>query len=42
VGVVSLAISGKLTRNLDAAGLRRVLYNIFVSKKQKRWFSIRY
>ena len=42
VGVVSLAIGGKLTRNLDAAGLRRVLYNIFISKGKKRRFSIRY
>jgi diadenylate cyclase len=42
VGVVSLAIGGKLTRNLDAAGLRRVLYNIFISKPKKRRFSIRY
>jgi len=42
VGVVSLAIGGKLTRNLDAGGLRRVLYNIFVSKPKKRRFSIRY
>jgi diadenylate cyclase len=33
---ISLAIGGKLTRNLDASRLRRVLYNIFVSKKKKR------
>ena len=41
-GVISLAIGGKLTRNLDAGGLRRVLYNIFVSKHKKRWFFLRY
>jgi len=41
-GVVSLAIGGKLTRNLDASGLRRVLYNIFVSKKKKGRFFLRY
>jgi diadenylate cyclase len=41
-GVISLAIGGKLTRNLDAAGLRRVLYNIFISKQKKRRFFIRY
>jgi uncharacterized protein (TIGR00159 family) len=35
---ISLAIGGKLTRNLDARGLRRVLYNIFVSKKKRRFF----
>lgn len=34
-GVISVAIGGKLTRNLDASGLRRVLYNIFVSRKKK-------
>ncbi|RLB04072.1 MAG: TIGR00159 family protein [Deltaproteobacteria bacterium] len=33
-GVISLAIGGKLTRNLDASGLRRVLYNLFVSSKK--------
>jgi diadenylate cyclase len=37
-GGISLAIGGKLTRNLDARGLRRVLYNIFVSKKKRRFF----
>ena len=41
-GVISLAIGGKLTRNLDASGLRRVLYNIFVSKKRKGRFFVRY
>jgi diadenylate cyclase len=41
-GVISLAIGGKLTRNLDAGGLRRVLYNIFVSKKRKSWFFVKY
>jgi uncharacterized protein (TIGR00159 family) len=41
-GVISLAIAGKLTRNLDAGGLRRVLYNIFVSKKKKPRFFVRY
>jgi len=41
-GVISLAIGGKLTRNLDAAGIRRVLYNIFISKQKKRRFFIRY
>jgi diadenylate cyclase len=41
-GVISLAIGGKLTRNLDAGGLRRVLYNIFVSKKKKGRFFIGY
>lgn len=40
-GVISLAINGKLTRNLDASGLRRVLYNLFVSKKKKHRFSLR-
>ncbi|UCC66149.1 MAG: diadenylate cyclase CdaA [Deltaproteobacteria bacterium] len=40
-GVISLAIGGKLTRNLDAGGLRRVLYNLFVSKKKKHRFSLR-
>lgn len=35
-GVISLAIGGKLTRNLNASALRRVLYNIFISKKKKR------
>jgi len=35
-GVVSVAIGGKLTRNLDASGLRRVLYNIFVSRKKRQ------
>ena len=34
-GAISLAIGGKLTRNLDAGRLRRVLYNIFVGKKKK-------
>ncbi len=37
-GAISLAIGGKLTKNLDANGLRRVLYNIFVGKKKKRRF----
>jgi hypothetical protein len=37
-GVVSLAIGGKMTRNLNAAALRRVLFNIFISKKKKRRF----
>jgi len=37
-GVVSLAISGKMTRNLNASALRRVLFNIFISKKKKRRF----
>jgi diadenylate cyclase len=41
-GVISLAIGGKLTRNLDASGLRRVLYNVFVSKKRKGRFYVRY
>ena len=41
-GVISLAIGGKLTKNLDAAGLRRVLYNIFVSKKKKARFFVKY
>jgi uncharacterized protein (TIGR00159 family) len=40
-GVVSLAIGGKLTRNLDASGLRRVLYNVFVSRKKRRRLSLR-
>jgi hypothetical protein len=35
-GVISLAIGGKLTRNLNASALRRVLFNIFVSKKKRR------
>jgi diadenylate cyclase len=38
-GVVSLAIGGKMTRNLNASALRRVLFNIFISKKRKRRFS---
>jgi diadenylate cyclase len=38
-GVVSLAIGGKMTRNLNASALRRVLFNIFISKKKKRRFS---
>jgi uncharacterized protein (TIGR00159 family) len=37
-GTISLAIGGKLTRNLDANRLRRVLYNIFVTKRKKRRF----
>jgi diadenylate cyclase len=37
-GVVSLAIGGKMTRNLNATALRRVLFNIFISKKKKRRF----
>jgi uncharacterized protein (TIGR00159 family) len=41
-GVISLAIAGKLTRNLDASGIRRVLFNIFVSKKKKPRFFVRY
>ncbi|MBW2039859.1 MAG: TIGR00159 family protein [Deltaproteobacteria bacterium] len=41
-GVISVAIAGKLTRNLDASGLRRVLYNLFVGSKKKRHrFSLR-
>jgi diadenylate cyclase len=40
-GVISLAIGGKLTRNLNASALRRVLFNIFVSKKKRR-FSLRF
>jgi len=35
-GTISLAIGGKLTRNLDANGLRRVLYNLFVGRQEKR------
>jgi diadenylate cyclase len=35
-GAISLAIGGKLTRNLDANRLRRVLYNIFVAKRKRR------
>jgi diadenylate cyclase len=35
-GVVSVAIGGKLTRNLDASGLRRVLYNLFISRKKRQ------
>jgi uncharacterized protein (TIGR00159 family) len=41
-GVISLAIGGKLTRNLDAAALRRVLYNIFVNKTKKARFFVKY
>jgi diadenylate cyclase len=37
-GVVSLSIGGKMTRNLNASALRRVLFNIFISKKKKRRF----
>jgi uncharacterized protein (TIGR00159 family) len=37
-GSVSLAIGGKLTRNLDENGLRRVLYNLFVSRHEKKRF----
>lgn len=37
-GTISLAIGGKLTRNLDANRLRRVLYNIFVTKRKRRRF----
>lgn len=40
-GVISLAIGGKLTRNLDAGGLRRVLYNLFATKRKKHRFSLR-
>ena len=41
-GAISLAIGGKLTKNLDANGLRRVLYNIFVGKKKKRRFFLKF
>ena len=37
-GAISLAIGGKLTRNLDANRLRRVLYNIFVTKRKRHRF----
>lgn len=41
-GVISLAIGGRMTRNLNAAALRRVLFNIFITKKRPRRISVRY
>lgn len=36
-GTISLAIKGKLTRNLEMGRLRKVLGNLLVTSKRKRW-----
>lgn len=41
-GIVSVAVYGRLTRNLDSEGLRRALTHLFRPvEKTKRWFDIR-
>jgi len=37
-GAVSVAVSGKLTRNLELPNLRKVLRNLYLSREQKRSF----
>ena len=37
-GAASVAVSGKLTRNLELPNLRKVLRNLYLSREQKRTF----
>jgi len=39
-GTISVVIGGKITRDLDAQALRRVLTNVMrpVKKKTRKWF----